>query len=45
MTHQRKHFPGDYIDDLYASGIRRARIMGSARELIESQTYGFFEPP
>ena len=32
MTLQSKHFPGDYRDDLYVSGIRGARKMGSDKE-------------
>ena len=32
MTYWSKHFPGDYRDDLYVSGIRGAREMGSDKE-------------
>ena len=42
---QTKHFPGDYKDDLYVSEIRRARRMGSVRELIQNPTFGFSIPP
>ena len=45
MTFQRKHFPGDYRDDLYVFGISGARRMGSDRELIQNPTFVFFCPP
>ena len=45
MTVQGKHLPGDYRIDLYVSGIRGARRMGSDRELIQNPTFGFLAPP
>ena len=45
MTFWSKHFLSDYRDDLYVSEIRRARRMGSVRELIQNPTFGFSIPP
>ena len=45
MMIRSKHFPVDYRDDIYVSGISGERRMGEDKELIQNPTFGSFDPP